>query len=291
MSTLVLMQVLLLALALVMVGLGLSLTPADFRRLGEQKRAVAIAIGVQMVALPLAALVIAHLLRLSPPFAIGLMLLAATPGSISTNLFSHVFRGNVALNISLTGLNTVLCAFTLPLVCGWAVAHFAAVDAGVLALFGKVAEIAALIVVPVAVGMGVRSVAPGFARRAERPMRIVSAAVLVVLVVAAIVKEWAALVLGFAQVGGAVIGFNLLSVAAGYAVSRAAGLDLPSSITIAFQVSVHNAVLALYIAMTVLADPLIALPAAVYSVTMNLFALGFGLWAGRRRSGRAVPAL
>lgn len=291
MSTLFLMQLLVFTMALVMAGLGLSLTPADFRRLQGEKRAVAVAIGLQMVVLPLAAFALAHALGLSAPLAVGLMLLAATPGSISANLFSHLFGGNVALNISLTGLNTLLSAFTLPLVCGWSMVHFAAVDETVPPLLGKVAEIIAVIVVPVALGMLVRWAAPGFARRVEKPMRLVSAAVLVVFVVGAIAKEWAALRLGFGQVGVAVIAFNLLSLALGFVASRAASIDRPSAIAITFQVGIHNAVLAIYVAMTVLGDPLIALPAAVYSVTMNLFGAAFGLWARGRGVIRTVPAL
>ena len=156
MSTLVMMQLLLFALALVMTGLGLSLELADFRRLLDRKRAVAVALGLQMVALPLIALGLAHALELSAPFAVGLMLLAATPGSISANLFSHLFGGSVALNLSLTGLNTLLCAISLPLVAGWSLEHFADAAQSVPPLFGKVAEIIAVIVVPVTVGMADR---------------------------------------------------------------------------------------------------------------------------------------
>ncbi len=94
---------------------------------------------------------------------------------------------------------------------------------------------------------------------------------------------------GFAQVGAAVLVFNALSVAVGYGVARAVALRRAETITIAFQVSVHNAIQAIYVALAVLNEPLVALPAAVYSITMNLFALGFGLWlkSGRRRNEAA----
>ncbi len=291
MSTVVMMQMLLLALALVMAGLGLSLQPSDFGRLLTRKRAVAVALGLQMMVLPLIALAIAHAFALPAPIAAGLMLLAATPGSISVNLFSHVFGGSVPLNLSLTGINTLLCALTLPLIAGWSLVHFADAAGGVPPLFGKVAEIIAIIVVPVCAGMGVRALAPDFARRTEKPMRLVSASVLAVFVVAAIAKEWEALVMGFGQVGGAVILFNLASLAIGYGASRGLGFDRPTAISITFQVSIHNAVLAIYVAMTLLDNPLIALPAAVYSVTMNLLAGAFGLWVSRRPGTASAPAV
>ncbi|MEO7150928.1 MAG: bile acid:sodium symporter family protein [Burkholderiaceae bacterium] len=292
MSTVVMMQLLLVALALVMTGLGMSLQRADFVRLLTLKRAVALALCVQMLVLPAVALALAYGFDLPPPFAIGLLLLAATPGSISANLFSHLFGGAVALNISLSGINTLLAAVTLPLVCGWSMQHFSEVGQTVPPLFGKVAEIIAIIVGPVTVGMLVRGFAPRFTQRAERPMRLVSASVLAFFVVAAIAKEWQALVSGFGQVGGAVVAFNVLSLAAGYGTSRVLAFDRPTSISITFQVSIHNAVLAIYVAMTVLEQPLMALPAAVYSVTMNLLAFGFGLWVAPRRIARAAaPAV
>ena len=109
-------RLLLGALALVMFGLGLSLSLDDFRRLARHPKAVFIALGLQVVLLPLVCFAIARALGLSPVFAVGLMLLAASPGGISANLFSHLFGGNVAMNISLTAINTVLSIVTLPLV-------------------------------------------------------------------------------------------------------------------------------------------------------------------------------
>jgi BASS family bile acid:Na+ symporter len=121
---LVVVQFLFGALALVMAGLGLSLQPADFTRLLGQKRAVVVAIGLQTVVLPLVAFALAKAMRLPAIYAVGLMILAASPGGISANLYSHLFGGNVALNISLTGLNTLLSVVTMPLMCGWSLAYF-----------------------------------------------------------------------------------------------------------------------------------------------------------------------
>ena len=111
-------NLLLLALALVMLGLGLSLRVEDFRRLLDHPRAVLIALVLQMVVLPAVCWGLVVAFGLPPVFAIGLMLLAASPGGVSANLFSHLFGGNVALNISLTAVNTVLSIVTLPLISG-----------------------------------------------------------------------------------------------------------------------------------------------------------------------------
>ncbi len=90
------------ALGVIMLGLGLSLTLADFKRVIVYPKAVAIGLACQMLILPFACLGIAHAFDLPPALAVGLMLLAASPGGATANLFSHLAKGDVALNITLT---------------------------------------------------------------------------------------------------------------------------------------------------------------------------------------------
>ena len=292
MSTVGVVQLLFAALAVVMAGLGLSLDVDDFRRLLREKRAVAIAIALQVVVLPLAAFALALALRLPPTYAVGLMLLAAAPGSISSNLYSHVFGGNVALNMSLTGINTLLSMVTLPLTCSWSFAYFALAGETPPDVLGKLMESMVTLVVPVVVGMAVRARWPRFAERADRPMRILSVVVLVAFSAGAIVKERAALMHGFSEVGLSVVSFNLLSLALGYGLSRAIAVGRASAIAITFQLGVRSAVLSIYIAVTALNDLQMALPAAVYSITMVLMGLSFGfLVKGRAVVGGRVPDL
>ena len=296
MSTLGIVQLLFAALALVMVGLGLSLELADFRRILSEKRAVVVALVLQMIVLPLGALAIATAMQLSTPYAVGLMLLAAAPGSISSNLYSHVFGGNVALNVSLTGANTALSMVTLPLICSWSLVHFGVGPATMPAVGGKLLQTMAMLVVPVVIGMIVRAKAPRFAASANKPMRLVSLLVLAAFSAAAILKEWDALTHGFGQVGSSVVVFNVLSLIGGYLASQVMAIDRPSSVAIAFQTGVRSTVLSIYVAMTTLNDIQMALPAAVYSVTMILFGVSFGVWARRHaaqaqeRSGGLVEA-
>ena len=137
----------------VMFGLGLSLSPADFRRLLDAPRAVLIALVLQVVVLPVAFYFIIVTAGLSPLFAVGLMLLAASPGGVSANLFSLLFGGNVAMNISLTAINTILSIVTLPLIATWAIDHFAKTGQVVPLQLGKVVEVVGVVLIPVALGM------------------------------------------------------------------------------------------------------------------------------------------
>lgn len=281
-GNLVVTQLLVVALALVMFGLGLSLSAQDFTRLLKHPRAVVIALVLQIIVLPLACYLLIVALNVPPLFAVGLMLLAASPGGISANLFSHLFGGNVAMNISLTAINTVLSIVTLPVISNWAINTFAKTGQVVPLQTGKVVEVIVIVLVPVFIGMWVRTWKPGFADRSEKPMKIFSAVVLAVVAIGALVKEWQALTTSFASVGPAVVAFNIVSLLAGYYLSRLAGLDKPMSTAISYEIGIHNSTLAIFIALAVLNNFQLALPAAIYSVSMYVTATLFGLLVLRR---------
>ncbi|MFM9899789.1 MAG: bile acid:sodium symporter family protein [Polaromonas sp.] len=279
-GSLLVTQLLVAALALVMFGLGLSLSTQDFTRLLKHPKAVAVALVLQIIVLPLACYALIVLLGVPPLFAVGLMLLAAAPGGVSANLFSHLFGGNVAMNISLTAINTVLSIVTLPLIANWAIGHFAtsAGNGQVVPLqFGKVVEVVGIVLVPVAIGMWVRTRSLGFAARSEKPMKIFSGVVLAVVAIGALVKEYQALTTTFAAVGPAVVAFNVLSLVAGFYLARGAGLDKSMATAISYEIGIHNATLAIFVALAVLNNFQLALPAAIYSVSMYVTATLFGL--------------
>lgn len=272
----ILPTLLFIALGLVMFGLGLSLTVGDFKRLLHHPRAVVLALVLQVLVLPAACYALIVLLGVAPLYAVGLMLLAASPGGVSANLFSHLFGGNVAMNISLTAINTVLSIISLPLITNWAINTFAHTGQVVPLQFGKVVEVIVIVLVPVVLGMAVHRRAPAFSARMEKPMKIFSAVVLAAFALIAIAKEWTALVESFAGIGPAVLLFNAISLASGYYLSRAAGLDKSMATAISFEIGIHNSTLAIFIALSVLGNFQLALPAAIYSVSMYILATLFG---------------
>lgn len=274
---------LLAALAWVMFGLGLTLTAGDFARVARQPKAVGLAMGLQVVVLPLLCYGLVLATGLPPAMAVGMMLLAASPGGIAANLFSHLFGGNVAMNISLTAVNTLLSIVTLPLVTNFAIARLAEGTGIVPMQWRKVAEVVGVVLVPVALGMWVASQRPGVVSTLARPMKLFSAVVLFGLVGVSLAKEWATVVGGIGQLGGVVLAFNLASLLLAYSASRFAGVDRRDAIAIGFESGIHNSTLAMYIALAVLGSALIAVPAALYAVCMLLTATAFGFWL---RSGK-----
>lgn len=286
----VLPALLFIALGLVMFGLGLSLTVGDFTRLLHHPRAVVLALVLQVLVLPAACYALIVLLGVAPLYAVGLMLLAASPGGVSANLFSHLFGGNVAMNISLTAINTVLSIISLPLITNWAINTFAHTGQVVPLQFGKVVEVIVIVLVPVVLGMWVHRRVPSFSARMEKPMKTFSAVVLAAFALIAMAKEWSALVESFAGIGPAVLLFNAISLASGYYLSRAAGLDKSMATAISFEIGIHNSTLAIFIALSVLNNFQLALPAAIYSVSMYLMATLFGTLVLRRAGAAVVRA-
>ncbi|TXS49094.1 bile acid:sodium symporter family protein [Streptomyces sp. t39] len=272
-----------IALAIIMFGLGLSLTADDFRRVTRTPKAVLVALVLQVLVLPLVAFGLVSLFGLDPLLAVGVMLLAASPGGTTANLFSHLFRGDVALNITLTAVNSVLAALTIPLVTNLAIDHFDA--QGDLGLqLGKVVQVIAIVLIPVGIGMAVRRRSADFAARADRPVRIFSVTVLVFVSVGALLGERENLADYMQQVGWVTGLFCLASLTLGYGGARLLRLDERQAIASSMEVGIHNTTVALTIALSVLDSTEVAIPSAVYSVLMYVLATAFGYLITRRRS-------
>lgn len=274
-----------LALGAIMFGLGLGLAVDDFRRVARYPRAVLLGLLLQTGLLPWVALGLASLFRLPPELAVGLMLLAASPGGATANIYSHLAHGDVALNITLTAINSLLCLVTLPVILNLSLEYFLGAGQYVPPPVRKIVEVAVIIVLPVAIGMAVRRFAPGFASRMEKPVRLFSVLVLALLIVAAVAQAWSTLLAWFAVVGLACLLFNLASMGVGYAAPLALRLPKKQAVAIAMEIGIHNGTLAIFIALNVLGNAAMSVPAAVYSLLMFFTAGGFAWWAARREAG------
>lgn len=280
-----------IAIGIVMLGLGLSLTRADFTRVREAPRAVIVALGLQMLFLPLLAYGLIRLFDLAPLLAVGVMLLAASPGGTTAGMFSYLFRGDVALNVTLTAVNSVLTIVTLPLITGWAVGHFNAQSEGVGVQLGKFGGVVVLVLLPVAIGMWLRSVRPQIAERAERPIKAFAIVFLVVVAIGAIVAERDNIVEYTRSAGLLVTILCALALSVGYAVARGLRLDRAQGVAAAYEVGIQNTTLAMTLALSVMGSTEIAIPAAVYSIVMNIFGFAFGIALNRMPERAVVPAV
>jgi bile acid:Na+ symporter, BASS family len=271
-----------LALGIIMLGLGLSLTVADFTRVVRYPKAVLIGLGIQMLVLTAICFGICVLFKLPPELAVGMMLLAASPGGATANIYSHLAHGDVALNITLTAINSLLSLFALPFIVGFALQYFMASEQYVPPPFKKIIEVGVIILGPVMIGMFLRSKFSAFAAKMEKPIRIFSVILLAGLVIAAVIQEWNVLTKYFAVVGFACLVFNLASMGVGYGVPLAVKLPDKQAIAIAMEIGIHNGTLAIFIALNVLKNGTMSVPAAIYSLFMFVTAGIFAWWLNRR---------
>ncbi|WKT72134.1 bile acid:sodium symporter family protein [Acinetobacter variabilis] len=280
-----------LALAIIMVGLGLELTLKDFARVSQHPKAVLVALFCQLILLVSIAFILCKVLTLPPLLAVGLMLLAASPGGSTANLFSYLFKGDLALNITLTAINSVVAAFTLPLIMNFSIMHFMQDSQQISLQFGKILQVFGIIIIPVAIGMLIRHYAPALTVKLNKPLRIFAVLFLVLIIAGAIYSERANIAEYLTQVGLATALFCLFSLIIGYFVPRLMNINSAQARASAFEIGIHNSTLAMTIALTVMSSTVVAMPAAVYSIFMYIFAAIFGLLLNRFAPVTARPSI
>ena len=267
-----------LILGFIMFSLGLGLTPADFKRILAQPRAMLVGVVCHFVLLPLACLLMLKALGMGGVFAVGFMILAACPTGSTSNLLTYLARGDVALALSFTAIASVLTIFTLPVLVTWSLDHFLgatrAVNVPVGLMMGQVALVLGL---PVTLGMLARHRWPqrmlAFEPRATR----IATVLFVVIVVLAVIKNWALLRANFATLAPFAVMLNITMLCVGFGVAWAARLSRSQSITLGIETAVQNAALALMIASSVLQEDAMAIPGALYGVLMYAGGLVFAL--------------
>lgn len=264
-----------LALAIIMLGFGLTLTTADFKRVMQYPKSVLLGLFCQMAILPVIAILVCKIFNLSTEVSIGVMILAASPGGVAANLFSHLSHGDIALNLTLTAINSILAAFTLPLIVNLSFAYFSGEEQYIGLQFKKTVEVFFIVLVPVLIGMLVKKKKPAFSQMMDKPVRIFSMVFLIMVVVGAVFKEKEQLATSFAQIGLAMLVFNIASMLTGYFLPRLLKISTKESTAISMEVGIHNSTLAIYVAVNLLNSFPLALPAAVYSIIMFITAAIF----------------
>lgn len=279
-----------MALVVIMLGLGLSLTVEDFRKVIARPKPVVVALVCQALVLPVICFGIVYASALPAAISVGMMLLAASPGGSSANLYSHLAGGDVALNITLTTINTVLSLVTLPIIVNFSLMVFYGEGKVIPLQTDKVLQVFAIVLVPVAIGMLVRNRYAGIAVALDRPVKILSTLFLAGIVVLALIQEWNTLLTWGPVIGMAALAFNLASLAIGYGVPRLLRLERRQAIAICMEIGIHNSTLVIAIAMSpaLLNNSEMAIPPALYGLIAYVTAAVFVFMI--KRSGPAAGA-
>ena len=271
-----------LALFIIMFGMGLTLVIADFKRVILSPKAKIIGLLCQLLLLPLTAMLLLNLFGLSGEIAVGVMLIAACPGGPTSNIITHLSRGDTALSVTLTAVSSLLTVLTLPLIVGASLDHFLMEQRSIPFPVGTViAQLIVVTILPIALGMTTRAKQPAFAERMSRPLNAVSLLFLALIILLAVLKE-DNLGAQFREAGPVTLLLNLLTMGLGFGIAALAGLPQRQRITISIEAGIQYGTLALVIALRILESSRIAVPSVVYSLLMFLSGGAMILLFGRK---------
>ena len=272
-----------LALAFIMLALGLGLTFDDFARVVRRPRDFAVGAVSQIVVLPAVAFALASIWPMAPELALGLMIIAAAPGGVTSNILTAFARGDVALSISLTAVISLLSVITIPIIVVFAYGQFIGEQTGRdISVAGTAVSVFLIVAVPVLIGLLVSRFAEGFALRFEPAARKISAVLFVLVLAGAIYDQRANIVPYFAQAGLVTLVLNLLMMAIAYLLARMFATGPTQRIAIAIECGLQNGTLAIAVAVLLFGGGLATVPAATYSLIMFATAL---IYIALRRRG------
>lgn len=278
--------ILILVLALIMLGMGLSLTVEDFRRVMKYPKGILTGLLNQMVFLPILGLAIANLLSLSPELALGIMLLAACPGGTSSNIITHLAKGDSALSVSLTAISSLISIFSIPLIVSFAIDNFMAADQRVeVDKLLMVGQLLVIVIIPVSIGMAIRAFKPDFASLMDKPVRRLSTIMLILITAALVYKDRMNVIPYFQQAGMAAILLNFVSLGLGFLTAQLAKLNRAQSICVAIESGIQNSGLAITLAVVSLQNVAFSITPGVY--TLIMYFTGFVvIYLGQRANRR-----
>ena len=274
-----------LSLAIIMIGMGMSLTIKDFKRVLIYPKATFLGSFNQIIMLPLIGFLLVSAFPMDPVMAVGFMIIVACPGGVTSNLITHVAKGDIALSVTLTAISSFVTILTIPLIISYSISHFMGDGDTVvqLPILKTILQVLVITVIPILIGMSIRHFKTEFAERMDRPMRIASTVIFIVILVGIILANRDILVDSIKKVGLIAVALNVLTMSLGYFTARIFKLNTLQSISIMIENGVQNGTLAIVIATTILLQPEMSVPAAVYSLMMFVSG-GFAMWFfGRRK--------
>ncbi|MDT8397709.1 MAG: bile acid:sodium symporter family protein [Pseudomonadales bacterium] len=276
-------------LFLIMMGLGLTLAIDDILRVVVMPKAVLIGLVGQLLLLPIIAFSLAFLLSPPPVIAIGLILLAACPGGITSNAYVFASRGDIALSVTLTSIASLLAVFTMPLLTWMALTTFTEAGAIVNVPIGNMMQsLAMLTILPILTGMAIRRLKPAFAALMVEPVRKMAIGILILVIIGNTWFSLDTLKMYLLEAGLAALTLNLSCMLMGYGLSRLGKLNIDQTIAITYEVGIQNLSLALTLAIAILNVPDYAAVTLVYGLFMKITALSFMAFARKLRNG-SVP--
>ena len=257
---------LIVSLFIIMMGMGLSLTKADFKRVLQYPKAVLLGFLNQIILLPLIAFGLIQLFDVSNEIAIGVMILSACPGGPTSNLVTHLAKGDTALSVTLTAVNSIVTILTIPIIVNFALGEFSSGEEVTSPVGAIVGSLIVIIAIPLIIGMTIKNKKPQVAKKMDKPVRVVSTAIIVLVIVGIVIKERAQLVEQISESFPIVITLNVLTMLVGFITAKMVKLKFKEALTICLESGNQNGTLAIQVSSLI--NITFGFPAAVYSFFM-----------------------
>lgn len=283
--TLVNSTVIPICLFLIMMGMGLSLVGNDFKRVAKYPKAVGIGLANQLIMLPLIGFALANIMPMRPEYAVGVMLLVLCPGGTTSNLFTYLAKGDVALSVTMTAIASVVTVFTIPIVLSFSLIHFMGAGSEFqLPIVKTMASLVVITIIPISIGMLIRRFAPRVAHSSQVLVSRFGVTFLAMLVVFLVYVQKEIVVQAFIETGPVAVLLNISTMALGYFSSKLLGLDLPQRTAITMEVGLQNSTLSVFMALTLLSNYDMSMTPAIYTLVM-FFTAGIlvKIFSGRYR--------
>jgi len=257
------------SLFIIMLGMGLALKPVDFKMVLVRPKAVALGVIAQMVMLPLLAYAVVLAFGMTGAVAVGVMILALCPGGTTSNLYTYLAKGDIALSVTLTSLVSLIAPFTVPLMIVLFMSLLMGQEEYIqLPILKTIIQLVVITIIPISIGMFINHKKPELSKKAEKPVKVFSILFLFFIVALIVLQNINNMGSYFAQAGLAAIVLNIASMMLGYFIGKLANLNEAQSKAIGIEVGFQNGTLAIVIALTLLQNTEMAIAATCYSLSM-----------------------
>lgn len=261
-----------IGLIIIMAGMGMTLDLAAFKRVLTFPVPILAGLSAQMLLLPLVALGLVLLFDVDSMIGLGLILLSASPGGVTSNALTYVVKADVALSVSLTAINSLLISVTLPVVL---LIGARMIDASLstdidLPFSRMIGQLLGVTVFPIATGMLLRQFLPNFAHRSEPFIRVFSVVLLALMLIILWITEYQLFLGNARQIGLLIFCLLMITMSLGYGLAGALSLPEPQRFTILLEVGIQNTVLSVYVAANILEDMALAVVPSTYGMLMML---------------------
>jgi len=259
-----------LCLALIMLGLGLGLSVKDFTRVLRYPKSFLVGFFLQLIILPIVALGVALILNLSAPIAVGLMIIAAAPGGVTSNVLTKFANGDVALSISLTAVVSLISIISVPFIIVTSADLLGVVISTSISMTGIALKMSLVVTVPVIIGMVIRGFAENFILSKFKIINKITGWLFVFVFAAIWIEEKDNILTYLIEAGLAVLTLNVVMMTLAYIVAKKFVSGIPQQKCITLECGLQNGTLAVFVATLIFDDITYMMPTAAYALTMYI---------------------